>query len=186
MSYPSQVCAKNGSHTFLSLFSPELRTGTQRRGEAEIISALSLATMWSFLCIRDQLIGDLIGLELPPARLLELARIHNFQEGTKNAIQALGCRSEPPSLEEARQMGLDFFFKITQLRVNRSSAMLHAVDSCMRHGAIKFSETGYRCPQYNQKQKNELDALRTALQPIHCGYFVENFYGWVGQCRVAA
>lgn len=128
---------------------------------------MALATMWSFQRLRAHLINIFKVLSLAPCRYLELAHAYNFEEGTRDAMWELACCEELPSVEEAKRIGFDFYYRVTEYRERRTKATLRIVDRILPHLNMTYKYS-YRCATHELANAENDSKLKTILPTLRC------------------
>jgi hypothetical protein len=85
-------------------------------GEVDLEHALRLASLWEFQAVRVAAISRLESLDLPPARLIQLARQYDVKHWFSQQIERLVLREGSLTMEETRQIGPETAVNIASYR----------------------------------------------------------------------
>lgn len=106
-------------------------------------------------------------MSLAPCRYLELAHTYNFEEGTRDIMWKLACCEVLPSVEDAKRIGLDFYYRVTEYRERRNKATLRIVDRMLPHLNITYKDS-YRCATHELANAKDDSKLKTILPTLRC------------------
>jgi hypothetical protein len=80
------------------------------------VSVLKLATMWSFSGVRASAVDALTAMTIEPVEKVRLAVLYDVPQWLLPAFVELARRPKPPTLAEARILGLETVTKLAEVR----------------------------------------------------------------------
>ncbi|TDL16856.1 hypothetical protein BD410DRAFT_807754 [Rickenella mellea] len=108
--------SKDEFASFLKFLIPLNLLDTVHFEKSECIGALSLATMWDFPRVRVAAIAKLEGYKLSIVEKLVLGHKYDVNAWILPAYVILAKRISPPTIEEAKELGLEATVKMFQAR----------------------------------------------------------------------